>query len=92
MLRTINFKSPAKEKERRKRKSVEAERRRRKKSYGCILSFYNGHVDNKKLFDGRGQFGGNVFKIQLDIKNTDKKVKFEQSHARILSTEELKLT
>ena len=31
MLRTINFKSPAKEKERRKRKSVEAERRRRKK-------------------------------------------------------------
>ena len=49
MLRTIDFKSPTKEKERRKRKSVEEERRRRKKkSYGCILSFYNGHVDNKK--------------------------------------------
>ena len=49
-------------------------------------------LTTKKLFDGRGQFVGNVFKIQLDIKNTDKKVKFEQSHARIWSTEELKLT
>ena len=50
-------------------------------------------LTTKKRFDGRGQFGGNVFKIQLDIKNTDKTVKFEQSHARICrSTEELKLT
>ena len=93
MLRTINFKSPTKEKERRKRKSVEEERRRRKKkAMVAFLVFIMATLTTKKLFDGRGHFGGNVFKIQLDIKNTDKKVKFEQSHARIWSTEELKLT
>ena len=75
-------------KERRGRKEE-----KKKKSYGCILIFIMATLTTKKRFDGRGQFGGNVFKVQLDIKNTDKKVKFEQSHARICrSTEELKLT
>ena len=69
MLRTINFKSPTKEKERRKRKSVEEERRRRKKkAMVAFLVFIMATLTTKKLFDGRGHFGGNVFKIQLRYK------------------------
>ena len=50
-------------------------------------------LTTKKVFDGRGQFGGNVFKNSAKYKkNTDKKVKFKQSNARIWSTEELKLS
>ena len=49
-----------KEKARRKRKSAEEERRkkRKKKNDGYNLGFYNGY------FDGRGLFGGNIFKYK----------------------------
>ena len=55
-----------KAKERRKRKSDEKERRRRKKSNGCTRSFCNTYF-GKKMLDAKGPFGGNVFKIRLDI-------------------------
>ena len=83
---TNKAKGKEKKKERRGRKEE-----KRKKAMVAFLVFIMATLTTKKLFDGRGQFGGNVFKIQLDIKNTEKKVKFEQSHARIWSTEELKL-
>ena len=56
--------TPTKEKERTKSKSEEEERRRREKNNGCTLRFYNGCSGKKKLLDGRGLFGDNVFKNQ----------------------------
>ena len=68
-LRPISSKiTPTKEKERTKSKSEEEERRRREKNNGCTLRFYNGCSGDsfwpkkKKLLDGRGLFGDNVFK------------------------------
>ena len=59
-------------KEKEKRKSEEEGRSRREKSNGCTLSSYNGYFGDsffaeKKLLDGKGPFGGNVFKIRLDM-------------------------
>ena len=68
-LRPISSKiTPTKEKERTKSKSEEGERRRREKNNGSTLSFYNRcsgdnfWAEKKKLLDGRGLFGDNVFK------------------------------
>ena len=65
-LRPISSKiTPTKEKEKRKSKSEEEERRTREKNNGFTLSFYNGYFfwpKKKKLLDGRGLFGDNVFK------------------------------
>ena len=86
----VTNKGKGKEKKKERRGRTEE---KKKKAMVAFLVFIMATLTTKKRFDGRGQFGGNVFKIQLDIKNTDKKVKFEQSHARICrSTEELKLT
>ena len=52
-------------KEKEKRKSEEEGRSRREKSNGCTLSSYNGYFGD--LLDGKGPFGGNVFKIRLDM-------------------------
>ena len=51
-----------KEKERRKRNSEEKERRRREKRNGCTLIMATWALWPKKLLDGKGTFGGNVFK------------------------------
>ena len=64
-LRPISSKiTPTKEKERRKSKSKERERRRREKTMVALLVFIMDTFfgRKKKLLDGRGLFGDNVFK------------------------------
>ena len=65
-LRPISSKiTPTKEKERRKSKSKERERRRREKTMVALLVFIMDTFfgrKKKKLLDGRGLFGDNVFK------------------------------
>ena len=71
--RFVNLRSSkitaTKQKEMRKRKSEEKERWRREKSNGCTLSFYNDYFGDsfgpEKLLDGKGPFGGNVFKFPV---------------------------
>ena len=66
---TISKITPAKEKERRKRKSEEEEGRRRERKRSVATWEMGEVLAKKKLFDGRGIFGGNVFKNSArDIK------------------------
>ena len=51
-----------KERERRKRRSWEKKRRRREKNNGCTFIVATVGFWPKKLLDGKGPFGGNVFK------------------------------
>ena len=70
-MRLINLKvKPTKEnKERRGRKEE-----KRKKAMVALLVFIMATLTTKKLLDGRGQFGSNVFKIQLDVKKLIKRL------------------
>ena len=66
----INSKiTPVTGKEGRKRKSEEGERRRREESNGCTFLGYFGHGFwlKKRLCDGKGPFGGNVFKTPVNF-------------------------
>ena len=49
-----------------KGKREEKERRRRERNNGFPLSFFIG-FNFGKLFDGKGLFGGNIFKLRIDI-------------------------
>ena len=70
-LRPISLKViPTKEKEKRKRKSVEEKRRRREKKKAMIVPLvFMATLTTKRLFDGRGLFGGDVFKNPARYKN-----------------------